>query len=295
MEHFLSQYAVPLTSQEVDNQVRAILQKTSENFNLQNLVRCFSCLDLTTLNVNDTSAKVAELCRKVDNFYYAHLPEVAAICVYPSLVAEVKLNLHRSKVKIAAVSGGFPSSQTFLEVKVLETMLTVEKGANEIDMVISVGKFLEKNYQTVCEEIRAMKMACKNAHLKVILETGALNSVENIYIASILAIESGADFIKTSTGKISPAATHEAVFVMANVVRQYFQRTGKKIGIKPAGGISTSQQAIEYFSIMKNVLGDQWLDSSLFRIGASTLADNLLTDIHRLKQDSKENSQFFNS
>ena len=183
------------------------------------------------------------------------------------------------RVNIACVSGGFPSSQTFIEVKVAETALAIAEGADEIDIVISIGKFLSGDYEGMCEEIQELKEVCKERHLKVILETGALKSASNIKKASILSMYSGADFIKTSTGKQQPAATPEAAYVMCEAIKEYYQKTGIKIGFKPAGGINTVNDAIIYYTIVKELLGEEWLDNQLFRLGTSRLANLLLSDI----------------
>ena len=203
----------------------------------------------------------------------------AAICVYPNFAAIVKNTLEVDGVNIACVSGGFPSSQTFIEVKVAETALAIAEGADEIDIVISIGKFLSGDYEGMCEEIQELKEVCKERHLKVILETGALKSASNIKKASILSMYSGADFIKTSTGKQQPAATPEAAYVMCEAIKEYHQKTGIKIGFKPAGGINTVNDAIIYYTIVKELLGEEWLDNQLFRLGTSRLANLLLSDI----------------
>jgi deoxyribose-phosphate aldolase len=210
---------------------------------------------------------------------YPDLKNVAAICVYPRFAEVVKDTLEVEDVNIACVSAGFPSSQTFIEVKVAETALAISEGANEIDIVISVGEFLNGNYAEVCEEIEEIKETCKEAHLKVILETGALLNASNIKKASILAMYSGADFIKTSTGKQNPAATPEAVYVMCEAIKEYHEKTGIKIGIKPAGGINCVRDAVVYYTIVKEVLGEEWLNNKLFRLGTSRLANMLLSEI----------------
>ena len=245
------------------------------------LKQCFGFIDLTTLNSSDTQAKGKQFAENVNSFpaTYKDMPNVAAICVYPSLVETVRKNLNIKSVKIAAVAAGFPSSQTFIEVKTLETSLTVQKGADEIDIVISLGTFLEGNYKKVGEEIEAIKKACGNAHLKVILESGSLPGPEAVYKASMISMEAGADFIKTSTGKTDPPATPEAVFVMCHAIKDYFAKTGKKIGLKPAGGIVTATDALTYYLIVKEILGQDWLTPEWFRLGASKLANNLVHDI----------------
>ncbi len=238
-----------------------------------------SCIDLTTLNSTDTFEQGEKIATKVSLFSenYPDLPNVAAICVYPALVESVKKSLITPGVKLASVSGGFPSSQTFLDVKVLETMMAVANGADEIDIVLNLGAFLSQDYKSVLNEISTLKGACDQAHLKVILETGALKSYSNIWQGSLLAMEGGADFIKTSTGKLDPAATPEAAWVMCCAIKAYFDKTNHKIGFKAAGGIAEPADALVYIAIVKEVLGDEWLNSKLFRIGASRLANNLIS------------------
>ncbi len=245
------------------------------------LKQIFACIDLTTLNTTDSTAVVEDFCDKVAAFpaSFPDIPNVAAVCAFPVFAPVLKARLRDVAVARAVVSAGFPSSQTFLDLKVLETKKALEMGANEIDIVISVGEFLEGNYEFVLEEIKAVKAVMGDTHLKVILETGALKSDENIWKASLLAMEGGADFIKTSTGKLSPAATPEVVWVMAHAIRSFQRIRSRKVGIKAAGGISTSAEALVYYHLVKQVLGNEWLTPQLFRIGASRLANNLLTDI----------------
>ena len=218
---------------------------------------------------------------KVNEFdnEFPDMKNVAAICVYPNFADIVKNTLQVDGINIACVSGGFPSSQTFIEVKVAETALAIADGADEIDIVISIGKFLSGDYETMCEEIQELKEVCKERHLKVILETGALKTASNIKKASILSMYSGADFIKTSTGKQQPAATPEAAYVMCEAIKEYYQKINNKIGFKPAGGINTVNDAIIYYTIVKEILGEEWLNNRLFRLGTSRLANLLLSDI----------------
>ena len=204
---------------------------------------------------------------------------MAAICVYPNFAEVVKDTLDVDNIGIACVAGCFPTSQSFIEVKIAETAMAIADGATEIDIVISVGKFLAGDYETMCEEIMELKEACQNAHLKVILETGALKTASNIKKASILSMYSGGDFIKTSTGKLEPAATPEAAYVMCQAIREYYELTGVKIGFKPAGGISTVHDALVYYTIVKELLGEEWLNNKLFRIGTSRMANLLLSEI----------------
>lgn len=241
----------------------------------------FSCIDLTTLNATDTRNHVRAFTTRVNDFGndYPSLSNVAAICVYPNMVPAVKEMLNQDKVKIAAVAGGFPASMTFIGLKVEEAAMAVELGADEIDLVMPLWAFMEGNWITCREEIGTIKKAIGEARLKVILETGILAEPEKIYKASMLAMESGADFIKTSTGKISPAATPEAAFVMCQAIREFHMRTGHMVGFKPAGGIATTGDAILYLTIVKEVLGEKWMNPGLFRIGASRLANHLLGNI----------------
>jgi len=281
-EETLAQYVTNLDDATVQMEVEKIVRDNYEKYNTTEVYKqLFNCIDLTTLRSEDYTESVAQFTRRVNAFDEEHgdMPNVAAICVYPNYAGTVRMNLEVSDVTIAAVSGGFPSSQTFTEVKVAETMLAVKDGADEIDIVINVGDMLAGNYEEVCDEIAELKSACGEAHLKVILETGALKTAEMIKKASILAIYSGADFIKTSTGKQEPAATLEAAYVMCQAIKEYYDKTGTMIGFKPAGGISTTADAVKYYCVVAAVLGEKWLNNRYFRIGASRLANNLLSDI----------------
>ncbi|MFA6334056.1 MAG: deoxyribose-phosphate aldolase [Bacteroidales bacterium] len=238
-------------------------------------------IDLTTLNSTDTPSKVESMIDKVNQFqiHYPKYPSVAAVCVYPNFAKVVKNKLNNAGVKIAVVAGAFPSSQSFSEIKVAECKTAVEQGANEVDIVLALNHFLDEDYKAAFEEIQQIKNSIGKAHLKVILETGALKTPKLIANASNLAIEAGADFIKTSTGKMEPAATPEAAYVMCRCIKEHYQKTGKKIGFKAAGGISTPEDAILYYAIVETILGKEWLSSGLFRFGASRLANNLLTKL----------------
>jgi len=240
-----------------------------------------SMVDLTTLEARDTPGKVRQLCVKAMHPHdsVSNIPPVAAVCVYPNLVRVAKETLKGSKVKVAAVSTAFPSGMSKRKVKLEETKWAVDEGADEIDMVISRGKFLTGEYNYVFDEIAAVKEACGKAHLKVILETGELSTLDNVRRASDIAMDAGADFIKTSTGKIQPAATLPVTMVMLEAIRDYYYRTGKKIGMKPAGGIATSKIAFNYLVVLRETLGEDWLNADLFRFGASTLANDLLMQI----------------
>ncbi len=241
----------------------------------------FNCIDLTTLNSTDSPQSVAKFVERVNDFdnEYPELKNVAAICLYPNFAQVARTVLEVSDVDIAVVSGCFPSSQSFPEVKIAETALAVDAGADEVDIVINLGYFLDKDYEEMCDEIIEIKQACREARLKVILETGALSTASNIKKASVLALYSGADFLKTSTGKGYPGASLEAAYVMAKCIKDYHVKTGIKVGFKAAGGIATTEDAVAYYTIIKEVLGEEWLSNEYFRIGASRLANNLLSDI----------------
>ncbi len=241
----------------------------------------FNTIDLTTLKATDSPVSVSNFVERVNAFdeEYPMLNNVAAICTYPNFAEIVRTVLDVSNVDIACVCGAFPSSQTFNEVKIAETALAVENGANEIDIVLNVGNFLDGDYEAVCDEIIEQKAACRDARLKVILETGALKTAKNIKAASILAMFSGCDFLKTSTGKEFPGASLEAAYVMAKCIKEYYDQTGIKVGFKASGGVSTTEDAVKYYTVIKEVLGEEWLSNDYFRIGASRLANNLLGDI----------------
>ncbi len=257
---------------------KEIVAKADTYANEETYKLLLSCLDLTTLSATDTVEKVQAMANKVNDFksHYPSLPNVGAICVYPAMVAAVREALQAQGVDIASVSGGFPAAQTFIEVKVAETSLAVMDGADEIDMVLSVGTFLSGDYEKAFEEISEVKAACGQAKLKVILETGALKTAKNIWDASIIAMEAGADFIKTSTGKEIAAASPEAAYVMTSAIKEFYNKAQRKVGFKAAGGISTSDEALKYYAIVKENLGEEWLNNKSFRIGASRLANNLL-------------------
>ncbi|MDE6513306.1 MAG: deoxyribose-phosphate aldolase [Muribaculaceae bacterium] len=262
--------------------VNDIIEKHyKENYNKEVFKQIFNSIDLTTLTAKDSPQSVAHFTEKVNEFEneYGDLPNVAAICVYPNFVQLVRTVLDVSSVDIAAVSGGFPASQTFQEVKVAEVALAVEAGADEIDIVLNVGNFLDGDYEEVCDEIAELKHAARDARLKVILETGALQSAANIKAASILSLYAGADFLKTSTGKEYPGASLEAAYVMAQCIKEYYEKTGNKVGFKASGGVRTTDEAVKYYTIIKEVLGEEWLTNEYFRIGASSLANAVLADI----------------
>lgn len=284
----LGKYETNLDDDKIVRETAVLIEKhLSENDTAEVKKFLFHCIDLTTLKCTDSEQSVMKFTEKVNEFddKYPDLDNVAAICVYPNMAEIVNDTLEADHVNIACVSGGFPSSQTFTEVKVAETAMALHAGADEIDIVIPVGKFLEGDYEGMCDEIEELKEVCGDKHLKVILETGALKTASNIKKASILSMYSGADFIKTSTGKENPAATPEAAYVMCNAIKEYHRETGRKIGFKPAGGINTVKDALTYYTIVKEVLGKEWLNNQLFRLGTSRLANLLLSDI--LGQETK--------
>jgi len=266
------------TTEDIQKRIQEVLQKGRKEIDLQQAYRhILSFIDLTTLEGADTQEKAKQIAIQAAHYYSEekNIPNVAAVCVYPTLVKTVKENLKDSQIQVASVAGAFPAGQSPIEIKVAEVKYAVEQGANDIDMVLSRGKFLEEKYEEVQEEVRAIKDACGTAHLKVILETGELKTPANIRKASELSILGGGDFIKTSTGKIPIAATLEAMMVMLDTIKEYFEKTGKKIGIKPAGGISEPEVALDYYILVKEILGEEWLNNKLFRIGASRLANKV--------------------
>lgn len=267
--------------ENIKREISKITDNIDNWLNKEALIKYIGLIDLTSLNSADTSSKILGLVEKVNNFNTAFpkYPSVAAMCVYPNFTKLLKSNLKAKNVKIAVVAGAFPSSQSFKEVKIAECKMAVENGADEVDIVLALNKFLDKRYEETKSEIRDIKAVIGDKHLKVILETGVLKEEHLIDYAAEIAIESGADFIKTSTGKIEPAATPEAAYIMCQQIKRYYETTGKRIGFKPAGGISTPKEAALYFAIVENVLGEEWLTPQLFRFGASRLANNLLTEV----------------
>ncbi len=253
---------------------------------VQGLKMALNMVDLTTLEGADTDKKVIQLCNKAQHLHdtYPDLPTVAAVCVYPNFVKTAKTNLQGSGINVASVATAFPSGQSSLKIKLLDTKIAVDAGAEEVDMVISRGKFHEGDYNFVYDEIAAIKEACGNSRLKVILETGELGTFDKVRKASDIAIAAGADFIKTSTGKISPAATLPVTLVMLEAIKDYYYKTGIQVGMKPAGGISNSKLALQYLLLVKETLGKDWLTNKWFRFGASSLANDLLMQI--VKQDT---------
>ncbi|MDE7342846.1 MAG: deoxyribose-phosphate aldolase [Muribaculaceae bacterium] len=263
----------------VAEEVRKIVEKAPEYASPEVYTYLFSSIDLTTLSSEDNDKSVAAFTERVNAFdaEYPQYPNVAAICVYSNFAEVVNTVLDVDGVDVCVVAGGFPSSQTFQAVKVADVALAVAGGAQEVDIVMNVGQFLAEDYESLTDEIVELKHTARDARLKVILETGALRTAENIRKASVLAMYSDADFIKTSTGKIYPGASLEAAWVMCQCIKEYYNKTGRKVGFKAAGGIRTAEDALNYYAIVKEVLGDEWLTHDLFRLGASSLANSLLS------------------
>jgi deoxyribose-phosphate aldolase len=262
---------------------------------MQGLKMVLSMIDLTTLEGKDTPGKVRQMCFKAAHLHdgYPDLPNVAAVCVYPSMVKLAKTIVGSHGINVASVSTAFPSGQAPLEVKLTDTKYAVENGADEIDMVISRGKFLAGEYAFVFDEIAAIKEVCGSARLKVILETGELITLDNVRKASDIAIYAGADFIKTSTGKIQPAATLQVTYTMLQAIRDYYDETGQMIGMKPAGGISNAKLALHNLVMVKEVLGQEWLDNKWFRFGASSLANDVLMQIMKTDSGIYQSGDYF--
>ena len=281
-EEVLKKYNCDLDDQEVVDAVKKIIEeKVPENDTLEIKKFLMGSVELTSLSTTDSDESIMAFTQKVNDFddAYPDLPHVATICVYPCFASVVSNTLDVEGVEIACVSGSFPSSQALLEVKVAETALAVKDGATEIDIVMPVGKFLSGDYEGVCDDISEMKQACGDKDMKVILETGCLKTASNIKKASILSMYAGGDYIKTSTGKLSPAATPEAAYVMCQAIKEYYDETGIQIGFKPAGGLNTVKDALIYYTIVKEILGEQWLTNKWFRLGTSRLANMLLSEV----------------
>jgi deoxyribose-phosphate aldolase len=267
---------------EITEKVNEILEKEKKkNFTPEVLKFIHGCIDLTSLSTLDTKDSIWKMVNSVNDFEGKHqdIPNIAAICTYPLFSDTVKQALTAVDVKIAAVTGGFPASQTFLEIKVAETALAVMNGANEIDTVLNLGYLAEENYSDLAEEIQEIKESGQGVKLKVILETGALSTIDSISKAAIIAIYAGADFIKTSTGKEFPGASPEAVYTICRIIKQYYSITKNKIGIKISGGVRKAEDATVYYTLVKNVLGEEWLSKNYFRIGASSLVDDIIKHI----------------
>ncbi len=283
IEQALSKYNLNVSDEEVAQAVRKIIaEKVHENDNLDVKRFLFGSIELTTLKTTDSEESVLAFTERVNEFEnaYPDLPHVATVCVYPCFASIVSQTLEVEGVEVACVSGSFPSSQALIEVKVAETALAVKDGATEIDIVMPVGKFLSGDYEGVADDISELKQTCGNSvAMKVILETGDLKTAANIKKAAILSMYAGADYIKTSTGKEKVSATPEAAYVMCHAIREYYDETGIQIGFKPAGGINSPMDALIYYTIVKETLGDKWLTNKWFRLGTSRLANMLLSEI----------------
>ena len=272
---------------EISKELKKISEAVAEAPDKHLLMTILNCLDLTSLNTSDNKIHILHLTGKVNSFSgrFSNIPNVAAICVFPNFVPIVKEKLTVKTVKIASVAGAFPSSQTFRSIKLAECKMALESGADEIDMVISVGSFLSNDFASVANEIREIKEAVGNKHLKVILETGLLGGHDNIFKASMISMDAGADFIKTSTGKVNISATPEAAFIMCRAISYFCSETGIKVGFKPAGGIISVKDAVTYYRIAEHCLGKEWLNNNYFRIGSSSLANNILSEIAGERHD----------
>ena len=277
-QEVFNKYATPLPDAKIAEQVNALLEKKYQaNFTPEVLKSIHGCIDLTSLTSLDSKESIWKLVDSVNDFEGTRpdVPNVAAICTFPLFVDTVKQALTAQDVSIASVAGGFPASQTFTEIKIAETALAVADGADEIDVVMNLGFLLEENYEELTEELSEIKEACRNAKLKVIIETGALATATNIQRATLVAMYCGADFVKTSTGKGYPGATPEAAFTICETIRAYHLLTGNKVGIKISGGVRTAEEAVKYYTIVKEKLGDEWLTKDYFRIGASSLVKDI--------------------
>ena len=289
-------YDHPIDQIGAQERVSRLFSRSIKNDSkVQALHLALSMIDLTTLEGKDSPGKVKQLCYKASHLHdsFPNLPNVAAICVYPTMVPVAKKALVGTGINIASVATAFPSGMVDIKAKLDEVKLVVESGANEVDMVISRGKFLGGEYQYVYDEIAQVKECCGEVHLKVILETGELMTLDNVRLSSDISMEAGADFIKTSTGKVSPAATPSVVLTMLEAIRDYKGKTGKKIGMKPAGGISTAKQAIQFLVMIKETLGNDWLSPKLFRFGASSLANDLLMQIVKQSTGFYQSRDYF--
>lgn len=280
-EQVIANSNVTTDDEAVKKAVAKILEKTPDYNTPEVWKFILGTIDLTTLSTEDSERSVAAFTRRVNDFEneYPQYPHVAAICVYSNFAEVVDTNLDVEGVDVCVVAGCFPSSQTFQAVKVADVALAREAGADEVDIVFNVGMYLDKNYEDLCDEIIELKHTSKGARLKVILETGCLKTAENIRNASLLSMYSDADFIKTSTGKVYPGASLEAAYVMCQCIKEYFDTTGRKVGFKASGGVRSTEEAVQYYTIVKEVLGDEWLNPNLFRIGASSLANNVLSSL----------------
>ena len=282
IEEMLKKYNIEVNDDEVKAAVQKLIaEKVPQNDTPEVKKFLMGSVELTTLKTTDSETSVMAFTEKVNQFEEAYptLPHVATICVYPKFAKVVSETLEVEGVEVACVSGSFPSSQSLIEVKTIETQLAIKDGATEIDIVMPVGSMLEGDYETVVDEIQQQKEACGDHDMKVILETGCLKTAKNIKIASLLSMYAGADYIKTSTGKEQPAATPEAAYVMCQAIKEYYNETGIQIGFKPAGGLNSVMDALIYYTIVKEVLGERWLTNKYLRLGTSRLANLLLSEV----------------
>lgn len=280
----LNEYAPAWSETCVDEEVARIQKAAVRNHNQEVYKFCYSAIDLTTLSCNDSTESVTRFAGRAVEFYkqYPHLPNVASICVYPAFVETVGLAVDGTPMRITSVGGGFPAAQTFLEVKVLEVAMAVENGADEVDIVLNVGRMLTGEYNEAANDVEVIRAEMDpDVILKVIVESGALQTPELIRKAALLSMLAGADFVKTSTGKIDVAATPEAAVVMCQAIRDYYEKTGRRVGFKAAGGVKTAEDAAFYYTIVEEILGPEWLTPDLFRIGASSAANNILSAIEQ--------------
>ena len=277
----LKDYAPAPTAEQVEQEVNAYRQMAPKNYNTDVYKFCYSSIDLTTLSCNDSVESVQAFVRKAVDFYekFPHIPNVASICVYPPFVETVGLEIDGTPMRITSVAGAFPASQSFIEVKALEVAMAIENGADEVDIVLNPGMMLSGHEDEAASEVELLREEASEVTLKVIIESGALKTPELIRRASLVSMLAGADFIKTSTGKIDVAATPEAAFVMCHAIKDYYNITGRKVGFKAAGGVKTPEDAALYYTIVEEVLGQEWLTTELFRIGASSAANNLISAI----------------
>lgn len=281
-DEVLKQYNLDLTEEEVKSAIKKIIaEKVPENDTIEVKKFLLGSVEHTSLQSTDTEEEILAMIEKVNKFAheYPHLPHVGAVCAYPCFTKLIADSLEVDGIDITNVTGNFPSSQTFMEVKTIETSLAIADGATQIDIVMPIGKFLSGDYETVCDTISELKQTCGEIPLKVILETGCLQSLKNIKIASLLSMYAGADYIKTSTGKEKISATPESVYVMCQAIKEYYDKTGIQVGLKPAGGINTVMDAVIFYTIYKEILGEKWLDNYWFRIGTSRLTNLLISEI----------------
>jgi deoxyribose-phosphate aldolase len=289
---------IPIDTIGVNERVSRLNSRSiKKDSKIAGLKLALSMIDHTTLEGKDSKGKVEQLCSKAKMPYapMPDLPNVAAVCVYPTMISIAKKALKNSTVKVASVATAFPSGMSALNIKLDETRYAVEQGADEIDMVISRGEFLKENYSYIFDEIAAVKEACGDAHLKVILETGELETLENVRKASDIAMHAGADFIKTSTGKVNPAATQPVTLVMLEAIRDFYTKTGRMIGMKPAGGIRKAKEALQYLVLVNETLGPNWLTPEYFRFGASSLTNDILLQIVKQKTGVYQSLNYFSN